>query len=221
MVPNKFTERSYRFTNTFSEQFYRRYINYNCFFTNQVKYSLYTSEFKELVTTNDSFEEFKSLYRSDYSLLDNALNIDAKSYLPECLLYKTDVASMSCALELRSPLLDYVFFENMAKMPEKYKLKGGIKKYIFKKALVNNGILPKEVVYRKKRGFNIPLNRWLKGPLKEYVYDSIFSKEMTASNIFNERKLREYIDLYYKSDLNYDNNIFSLVMFSNWVRKYI
>ena len=219
-IPNKFTERAYRFASSFEEPFYRKYVNYNCFFTNEVKKSLYTNEFTRKINSNDSFEEYKNMYKENYSMLDNALNIDLKSYLSGCLLYKTDIASMSCALEFRAPLLDYIFVENMAKMPTNYKIKNGVKKYIFKKALVERGILPEHVVCRKKRGFNIPQNKWFKGPLKQYIYDSILSKSVIEAEIFNEKKLKEYIDLYYKSNLNYDNNIFSLIMVSNWIKRY-
>jgi len=111
--------------------------------------------------------------------------------------------------------------ENMAKMPVKYKIKNGVKKYIFKKTLVERGILPESLVYRKKRGFNIPQNKWFKGPLKEYVYESILSKSMIDAGIFDKERLSSYLDLYYSSNLNYDNNIFSLIMISNWIKKYV
>jgi len=220
-IPNKFTERAYRFSSSFEDPFYKRYVNYNCFFTNERKRGLYTKDFAKTVGDNDSFEEYKDLFKNNYSMLDNALNIDLKSYLPECLLYKSDIASMSCALEFRAPLLDYKFMENMAKMPVKYKIKNGVKKYIFKKTLVERGILPESLVYRKKRGFNIPQNKWFKGPLKEYVYESILSKSMIDAGIFDKERLSSYLDLYYSSNLNYDNNIFSLIMISNWIKKYV
>lgn len=218
--PSKFTERLNRFCNTLNDPFTSMYLNYLCFFTNDVKNSIFSDEFIALNKSNDTFELFNTLYNKTYDDVDNALNIDINTYLPEDLLYKTDIASMANSLELRAPLLDPEFMEMTAKIPSDLKIHEGTLKYIFKKALVSKNILPSEVVYRRKQGFNIPLNKWLKYEMKAYVSSVILSEKLTSTGIFNKGNLETYLDSYFNSKLNQDNNIFALLMLTQWINNY-
>lgn len=217
----KFTERLSRYFGSYDQPFYKKYTNYNCFFTNSTKQSLYTNEFQELTKNEESFDQYKDLYDSKLSLIDNALKIDQNTYLPDNLLYKTDTAAMSNSLELRAPFLDHKLMEVCAKIPSSLKIKNMEKKYILKKALLNSNILPKEIIYRKKRGFNIPQNAWFKTELKDYIHDTTLSASFMDANIFDKSRLKEYIDSYYETNLNYDNNIFALISLAKWVETYL
>jgi len=222
IVKSKFSERLARFTSTLHEPFNSRYLNYSSFFTNGIKYGLYSPDFMNTVKGEDSFKYFNKFNTDDInSDLDLALILDINTYLPEDLLFKTDIASMANSLELRAPLLDYKFMEKMARIPTNLKINNGELKYIFKKALVENNILPTEVVYRKKRGFNIPLNKWLKHELKDYVNDSIKNGHLSSVGIFDQIKLEKYTDEYFTTNRNYDNNIFALLMLNQWFERYI
>lgn len=217
--PNKLTERMDRFASSISNKFYRRYVNYNSFFTNEAKHSLYSDDFENAVRNNDTFESYRSMYDEKLSDLDNALKIDINRYLPDDLLYKTDAASMANGLELRAPFLDHVLMETIAGMPSKMKLNFTTKKKILKEVALKYKLLPKEVIHRSKQGFTIPQNRWFKGPLRKYLYDQILTSHMTG-RIFDRRRLEAYLDDYYRTNLNYDNNIFALLMLSLWLDKY-
>ena len=152
--------------------------------------------------------------------MDNALKIDISTYLPDDLLYKSDSASMANGLELRAPFLDHLLMEKIATMPSQKKLCFTTKKKILKDIAIKNKLLPKEIVYRKKHGFTIPQNKWFKGELKNYIYSTILSSDMIG-RIFDRNKINYYVDNYYKTNLNYDNNIFSLLILAVWVDKYI
>lgn len=152
--------------------------------------------------------------------MDNALKIDINTYLPDDLLYKSDTASMAYGLELRAPFLDHILMEKMAAMPANLKLKFTTKKKILKEIAIKNNLLPKEIVYRGKHGFNIPQNKWFKGPLKKYIVNQILTSKVIG-RIFDRRRLEVYLDDYYKTNLNYDNNIFALLMLSLWIDKYV
>lgn len=218
--PTKFTERVNRFLSTQKQDFYRRYINYNCFFTYKAKQNLYTDEFKKIINKHDTYEIYRSFYDKKLSDLDNALKIDINTYLPDDLLYKSDYASMNYGLELRSPFLDYTLMEKIASMPVALKLKFLTKKKILKDMAIKKKLLPKEIVNRGKQGFNIPQNKWFKGPLKKYLTSQILFSKMTGT-IFDKSKLENYLKDYFSSNLNYDNNIFALLMLSLWFDKYI
>jgi asparagine synthase (glutamine-hydrolysing) len=93
--------------------------------------------------------------------LSRMLYADQKTYLVE-LLMKQDQMSMACSIESRVPFLDHLFVEFAASVPGRLKLRGGVGKYILKRAVED--LLPREIVYRKKMGFPTPLRQWLMEP---------------------------------------------------------
>lgn len=217
--PNKLTERMQRFLIGLEKTFYRRYIDYNCFFTNKTKHSLYNKDFRQSVESNDTYEIYRSLYNRNLTDVDNALALDIQTYLPDDLLYKSDSASMAYGLELRSPFLDHTLMEKTASMPSSLKLQFFQKKKILKDIAKRYKLLPKEIVYRRKHGFTIPQNTWFKGPLKKYLISQILSSRMVGE-IFDKGKMQRYLADYFNTDLNYDSSIFSLLIFSLWFDRY-
>lgn len=217
--PSKLTERINRFFSSLDDQFYRKYVNYNSFFKSVTKHTLYSDEFNERIRDNDSFENYSNYFDEKLSDLDNALRIDIQTYLPDDLLYKTDTASMAYGLELRSPFLDHSLMEKMAAMPSQMKIKLLTKKKILKEIAHKFNLLPKEIINRSKHGFTIPQNKWFKGSLKKYIYDTILSSSI-IEKIFDKNRMNKYLDSYYKTNLNNDNNIFALLMLALWIDKY-
>ena len=125
----------------------------------------------------------------DAGLLARMLYADQKTYLVE-LLMKQDQMSMACSIESRVPFLDHELVEFAASVPDHMKLRGGVGKYILKRAVED--ILPRDIVYRKKMGFPTPLRQWLREP----------SADAIAAQL-NDRDglLAPYIDLPYLNDL--------------------
>ncbi len=217
--PSKFTERMQRFILSLDDQFYRKYVRYNSFFANETKSALYCDDFRQSVEDNDSYEMYRKYFDKTLNDLDNALKIDINTYLPDDLLYKTDTASMAYGLELRSPFLDHTLMEKTAAMPSQLKLQFLTKKKILKDIASTHNLLPEEVIYKKKHGFTIPQNKWFKGPLKRYLTDQILSSRMVEM-IFDKRKMEIYLADYFNTSLNYDNNIFALLILSLWFDRY-
>lgn len=217
--PTKNTERLKRFFSTLDQTFYSKYINYNSFFTNFAKQRLYSSDFKDALNGNDTFQIYKSIFNPNLDPLENALKIDINTYLPDDLLYKSDSASMAYGLELRSPFLDHILMEKIALMPPNLKLRILTKKKILKDIAYKNNLLPREIIFRQKQGFTIPQNTWFKGPLKDYIYNTIMSSSIIG-RIFSEERLENYLKNYFNSNLNYDNNIFALLILALWMNKY-
>ncbi|MEK7497295.1 MAG: asparagine synthase (glutamine-hydrolyzing) [Patescibacteria group bacterium] len=217
LSPRPLTQRIKTFSNTFNKPFYYKYLSYRSFFSNNDKKIILSDSFRKV---KDTFLIGRNDYNSKISKLDNALNMDINSYLPEDLLYKVDIASMSVSLEVRAPLLDYQLMELTAKMPDNLKINALNKKYIFKKMLLEKKILPEKIVNRSKQGFIAPIGSWLKTDLKDYVLDQLNSKKFRQAGLFDNEKLDKYIAEYYSTNLNYHNNIFALLSLSNWINKY-
>jgi asparagine synthase (glutamine-hydrolysing) len=118
--------------------------------------------------------------------VNTMLAVDQRTLLPDDLLYKIDIATMSHGLEARSPFLDHHLVEFVTGLPGNLKLKGWKKKYILKKALL--GILPERVLKRRKRGFDVPVGIWLKSELKEFCQDA-FSSQSLITEILQKEKL--------------------------------
>lgn len=123
------------------------------------------------------------------SPLGRMLYADQKTYLVE-LLMKQDQMSMACSIESRVPFLDHPFVEFAAAVPDRLKLRGGVGKYILKRAVED--ILPRDIVYRKKMGFPTPLRQWLMEPGTETLIAQLQERDGL---------LAEYVDFTYLNDL--------------------
>ena len=122
-----------------------------------------TAEQRDLfpsVAGESAYASFLSYYDAPSArpLLSKLLYADQKTYLVE-LLMKQDQMSMACSIESRVPFLDHPFVEFAAQVPDSLKIRGGVGKYILKKAVED--LLPSEIIYRKKMGFPTPLSQWL------------------------------------------------------------
>ncbi len=135
------------------------------------------------------FDSFKGIfYGSDASsYLNRMLYFDLKVHLP-ALLHIEDRTSMAWGLESRVPLIDHRIAEFIAGVSPVNKFKGGEMKYLFKRAIKNT--VPNEILARKdKMGFPVPLHLWFKGPLKDFIHDTLLSEKARNRGIFKAREL--------------------------------
>ncbi len=149
--------------------------------------------------------------------INRLLYVDYKTYLPECLMAKVDIATMACSLEGRSPLLDHEFVELVYGLPGAWKLKGlRGHKWIFKEAF--RDLLPPEILRRGKMGFGIPLGAWFRGPLKDFWADHVLSKDALSRGYFDERGLRAYWDDHQAGRRDHGYRLWALLMLELWHR---
>ena len=144
--------------------------------------------------------------------------LDMKTYLPGDILTKVDRASMAHALEVRVPILDHELVDWISGLPPDLKLRGREGKYLFKKAL--EPLLPREVLYRPKMGFSIPLASWFRGPLRERVRDGLLGGSMAESGLFNRDYLARLVEQHQSGVRDYSASLWTLLMFESFLRKH-
>ncbi|MFT4613215.1 MAG: asparagine synthase (glutamine-hydrolyzing) [Bacteroidia bacterium] len=137
--------------------------------------------------------------------------LDMKTYLVGDILTKVDRASMAHSLEVRVPLLDHKFVEWVSGLPVSAKLRGQEGKYILKKAMEPH--LPKDVLYRPKMGFGVPLGKWFRGPLKNRLRESLLEGDLAQTGLFNQQYLQTLVDDHQSGLREYSAPLWSLMMF--------
>ena len=149
-----------------------------------IKEQLVSSEFRSQVGALDCGSVLRHMIPngSGRRLVDKLLYLDTKTELPGDILTKVDRMSMAHSLEVRSPLLDHVFVEYVAKLPLCYKLRGTATKYIFKKAFAH--LLPPAILRRSKMGFAIPLRHWFAHEMRDFLNDVLFDSRSLQRGYF-------------------------------------
>jgi asparagine synthase (glutamine-hydrolysing) len=177
------------------------------------KTRLFTPDFHRLLGGYDSigvFEHYYSRAGTD-DLLSRIQYVDIKTYLPDDILAKVDRASMAVSLEVRAPLLDHHLMERVASMPSSLKLHGRSGKHILKKAM--EPLLPNDILYRKKQGFAVPLDRWFRNELKELAYESLFRAN---DGIFDAKFLQKIWEQHQSGHYDRSAHLWSILMFRKW-----
>jgi asparagine synthase (glutamine-hydrolysing) len=124
---------------------------------------------------------------------------------------------MQHGLEVRVPMLDHEFMEWVSGLPPELKLRGGEGKYLLKKAL--EPYLPQDVLYRPKMGFAVPLAKWFRGPLREYVRSTLLGPTLDEAGIFNKCYIAELVDRHQAGTGEHSATLWSLLMFEAFVRR--
>jgi asparagine synthase (glutamine-hydrolysing) len=144
--------------------------------------------------------------------------VDIKTYLTDDVLAKVDRASMAVSLEVRCPLLDHQFMELAARIPSRLKLHGREGKYIFKRAL--RGLLPQDILSRRKQGFVVPISEWLRGELRELAVSLLF--DSGAQDGVLEREAVTKLWNGHQSGLRECSRpLWAMMMFRIWQRKFM
>jgi asparagine synthase (glutamine-hydrolysing) len=142
--------------------------------------------------------------------------IDLKTYLVGDINTKVDRASMAHSLEVREPLMDHPLVEWLATLPSSLKLRGGEGKLLLKKAMEPR--LPREVLYRPKMGFAVPLARWFRGPLKQRMRDAVLGERLAGTGWFERRSLVQLVDEHQSGARDHSAALWSLLMFDAFQR---
>ena len=142
---------------------------------------------------------------------------DLKFYVPNDILVKVDRATMASSIESRAPFFDHKIMEYTWRMPQFYKLNNGKTKWILKKIL--NKYIPKNLINRPKKGFGIPLNDWLKGPLREWAENLLSEKKLLNEGYFDPKLVRTKWDSFMSNKNRSHYDLWNVLMFQSWIDK--
>jgi asparagine synthase (glutamine-hydrolysing) len=188
--------------------------------TESIKARMYSPEF--LAAQQDSVHQyFHGLFRAINSGTDlrRMSYTDLKSWLPDDLLIKADKMTMACSLELRVPLLDHRLLEFCTALPDKFRSNGREGKVLLKRVMEK--YLPKEIIYRPKRGFPVPIASWFRGPLYERVCQVLLDPRTQARRYFRAGYTERILKRHRNGNEDLSRRIFSLLALELWHRKYI
>ncbi len=158
------------------------------------------------------------LLSENVSDLDKCLSTDYQTYMTDDILTKVDRATMSFSLEGREPLLDHRIIEFAARLPSAYKYDNGTKKKILKNIVHRH--IPKKLMDRPKKGFSVPVERWLRHELSEYLDIYLNKKELEKHGFFNYEYVCRLKKWYVETGNDY-SMVWSLLVFQMWFNEWM
>ncbi len=194
---------------------YRDFLNIGGYFKKIEDLFKFKINSEELFNFADDFLED---YRGK-NYLEEINLLFSKYYLQDDILFKADRAGMYNSLEIRTPFLDFRLADFINSLPLDYKLRGLETKYILKKLMEDK--LPKNVIYRKKKGFGVPLTKWLKEDLRDYMLKTLSQKEIDKFGLINYQMVEKLIQGHIKNKRDNRKILWNLIIFQNWCKNYL
>jgi asparagine synthase (glutamine-hydrolysing) len=152
---------------------------------------------------------------ADVSDAQSLMCFDMQTYLPDDILTKVDRASMGASLESRAPFLDHRVVEFVWRLPLAMKVRGGVTKSVLRKVLYKH--VPQKLIERPKAGFNVPIDSWLRGPLRDWAEALLGPQRLKREGFLNaapiERKWREHLS----GERDWQDHLWHVLMFQTWL----
>ena len=172
-----------------------------------------------LASVNQSVgdELWQPIKSSNDDALSQYSNFDIRWYLPGDILAKVDRMSMAHSLEVRAPVLDYRLVELAATFPQHLKVRKNESKVILKEAF--RGRLPDKILGQRKRGFSLPLAKWLRNELRPMVEGMCSDPALTQSGIFHPGEVRKLVQEHFSGRRSRASQIWRILFFLRWLDK--
>lgn len=190
------------------------------YFDRRWRARLYRDETRSRVGAADADAERQAILESVAGLgyLSQLQYADLVGFLPGDGLVKVDRASMLASLEVRSPLLDHLVFEFMARVPPRFKLDGRQSKVLLKRAA--GDLLPPAILVRRKRGFDLPMGEWLRGPLRPMIEDLLLAPTARTAILLDQAAVRQLADEHATGRTRHDARLWTLLCLELWLREF-
>ncbi|HXM48233.1 MAG TPA: asparagine synthase (glutamine-hydrolyzing) [Pyrinomonadaceae bacterium] len=198
-----------------------RYLRWVSSFDDAAKQNLYSDDFRHetaMFRTASILEPWFAKANGS-GIVDAALLTDTMTYLPNDLLVKMDIASMTVSLEARSPFLDHQLMEFAASLPEKLKLRRLTTKYLLKRVL--RKLVPAENLNRSKMGFGVPIGHWFRGAMQPFLRETLLSEKALARGLFQPERVRQLIDSHVSVKADHSHRLWTLLMLELWFERFI
>ena len=195
-----------------------RYLRFVSHFSAEEKGEIYTGDLRERFRVDATAERFASILASSAApdALGRLFELDVRTYLPDDILVKVDIASMAHGLEVRAPFVDHHVMELAASLPTSLKVRGLTGKVLLKRAFAD--LVPAAIVRRKKRGFSLPLGRWFSGELYGFAREILLSAPARQRGLFQPRAVDALLERHRKGE-DHGDRIWNLLILELWYRE--
>ncbi len=198
-----------------------QHVRWMIFLQQAEKQKLYSPALRAQLSSHNPYafiEEAFAACNSDVAL-DQQEYVDIMTYLCDDILVKVDRMSMAVSLEARAPFLDHRFVEFCATLPPHLRLQGKRTKHLLKQAM--RGILPQQILERRKEGFSIPIKNWMKQELKPLLMQHLSAAALHDTGFFEPNYVKRLIAEHGKGVENHSHRLWALLMFQMWHQQYM
>lgn len=181
----------------------------------------YTPLFRDLISKPPVPEDPLAAYPWEESMvdLDWLMRHDQNFYLPDCLMVKTDIASMANSLEVRCPFLDHEFVEFAGTIPSQLKRDAMGGKKILKSAV--KGLLPTEILNKPKTGFGLPIAKWFRNGLAPMLKEALLDETSERRGLFEQQLLKKMVSEHIEGRRDWSNRLWAFLFQELWFREFI
>lgn len=189
-------------------------------FTEGEKRQLLTPDVRDQLLGANPFEDVLELIkRSNLSKdLERTLYLCAKLYLQDDILVKVDRASMANSLEVRAPFLDHTLVEFLSRLPTRLKLNRLTTKFLLKRAVAD--LLPPRLVHRPKKGFGMPVGRWINGALAPVIDDALAPRRLRREGLFDPDFVAQLLAEHRRGARDHRKLLWTLFAFQTWQERW-